>query len=616
MQGQATEEHPMSAESPSRAPLLPDDAAQAAVGGLRLEAAPDIAGQAGSPEAMRQLREAIANLRALGVEAFLRHSVAAIQAEKAQEAAQWALKALERDNRCGMAWYCLAIARERASDFKSSLQCYESALALCPDHVEIANSLGRLAYRMGNGDVAEKLFRLYLQRYPNTYEPSNNLACCLRDQHRYGEAIEVLRNAIEVDPKNPVLWNTLGSVLTDQGEFDGAFTFFNEALRLNEGYAKARYNRALAKLSMGDPQDALADCDEALKGRMSEHEQAVMNLARATMLIAQGRLEEGWDAYQARLSHHASDPLSFLIDAPEWAPRTQIEGRTLLVFGEQGLGDEVLFASLIPDLIEALGPEGRLILAVEPRLVDLFRRSFPAARIEAYGTYKIDTRTVRMAPFLAKGEHIDAWAPLGALLRRFRPDVASFPDRPRFLIADPTRVAHWREVLKTAPPGPKVGILWKSLKLDGARLRYFSPFDYWRPILASPGVTFVNLQYGDSAAETAQAMREQGVQLWRPPGIDLKDDLDDLAALTLAVDLVVAPANATSNIAAACGAPVWLISTPGAWPKLGTDRYPWYPTVRVFDPPAFNDWTPVMEHIARELAGAFGGDGTPVTPPG
>jgi hypothetical protein len=339
----------------------------------------------------------------------------------------------------------------------------------------------------------------------------------------------------------------------------------------------------------------------------------MMNLARSTMLIAMGRLEEGWEAYEARLSHHYFDATLYAADWPKWTPDMDLGGKTLLVFAEQGLGDEVLFANLLPDVIEALGPGGRLILGVEPRLVDLFRRSFPRARVDAHITHTIDARTVRRAPFLTAEDQIDAWAPMGALLRRFRKSVASFPDRPSFLTADPQRVAHWRDVIKSAPPGPKIGLLWKSLKLDGARLRYFSPFDQWRAVLATPGAVFVNLQYGDSGAETAQAARELGVQLWRPPGIDLKDELDDLAALTLALDLVIGPANATTNIAAACGAPVWLISTPGAWPKLGTERYPWYPAVRVFNPPAFNDWGPVMDEVAQELTAAFPDDGTPVT---
>ncbi len=576
-----------------------------AFGGARLQAEPAVEGQVGSPQAMQRLHAAIAHLQTLNVEPLLRQSIAAIQAENAQEAAEWAIKALQRDERCGMAWYCLAIAREKAGDFRGSLQCYESALALSPDHIDIANNLGRLAYRMGMRDLAEKFFRVYLQRHPNAYEPSNNLASCLRDQHRYGEAIEILSAAIQADPTIPLLWNTLGTVLTDQGEFESSLTFFNEALRLDEGFVKARYNRATAKLSLGDPQGALIDCDEALKGVMADHERTMMNLARSTMLIATGRLQEGWDAYGARLSHHYFEALLYAVDYPAWTPETELSGKTLLVFAEQGLGDEVLFANLLPDVIEALGPDGHLILAVEERLVDLFRRSFPKARIEAHATHTIDARTVRRALFLTEHDKVDCWAPLGSLLRRFRPSLEAFPERASFLTADPERVAHWRGALGAAPAGPKIGVLWKSLKLDGARLRYFSPFDYWRPVLATPGAVFVNLQYGDSSQEATRAALEMGVELWRPPGIDLKDDLDDLAALTLALDLVIGPANATTNIAAACGAPVWLISTPGAWPKLGTERYPWYPTVRVFTPPAFNDWTPVMEHIARELALAF-----------
>jgi ADP-heptose:LPS heptosyltransferase len=112
----------------------------------------------------------------------------------------------------------------------------------------------------------------------------------------------------------------------------------------------------------------------------------------------------------------------------------------------------------------------------------------------------------------------------------------------------------------------------------------------------------VNLQYGDCAAELTQAEAELGVSIRQPAGIHLKDDLDDVAALSAALDLVIGPANATSNIAAACGAPVWLISTPGAWPRLGTDRYPWYPTVRVFGAPAYGDWAPVMAEVAEALA--------------
>jgi ADP-heptose:LPS heptosyltransferase len=120
-------------------------------------------------------------------------------------------------------------------------------------------------------------------------------------------------------------------------------------------------------------------------------------------------------------------------------------------------------------------------------------------------------------------------------------------------------------------------------------------------VLTAPGVTFVNLQYGDATVELAEAKARLGVDIRQPPGIDLKDELDEVAALACALDLVIGPANATTNIAAACGAPVWLVSTPGAWPKLGTERYPWYPSARVFSAPAYNDWAPVMFEVGEAL---------------
>ncbi|HEY4031868.1 MAG TPA: tetratricopeptide repeat protein [Caulobacteraceae bacterium] len=599
----------MSARRPSRASASALAISPGALGAetsaapARPRLAPGMAGQAGSADAMRRLAAALAELKAMAVQPFLEQAVAALRAEDHRTAATWATRALEQDERSGMGWYCLAIAQEKAGDFKTSLQCYEAALQLAPEHDEIASNLARLAYRMGMKDIAEQLLAGYLAKHPGEIEAANNLACCQRDAHRYGEAIETLRPAIEANPGNSLLWNTLGTVLTDQGDFESALPFFDEALRLDETFVKARYNRSTAKLQLGDPQAALVDCEDALGGRMADHERAMMQLARSTMLIARGRLEEGWPAYEARLSHHYPDGTHFLIDRPRLGPDDDLRGKTLLLIGEQGLGDEVLFANLLPEAIEALGPDGHLVLAVEKRLISMFERAYPQIEVGPHVTYDVDARTVRVTPFVGDMERIDLWAPIASLLPRLRPTVQAFPPRPAYLAADPVRVAHWKGVLEAeAPAGVKVGVLWKSLKLEGARLRYFSPFEAWAPVLTTPGVTFVDLQYGDTAAETEYARERFGVQLWRPPGLDLKDDLDDVAALACALDLVLGPANATSNIAAACGAPVWLISTPGAWPKLGTERYPWYPTMRVFTPPGSRRWDAVMDEIASELA--------------
>jgi len=563
--------------------------------------APDL-GDGAQPAALAKLEGAIAELKALAVVPLLRRALDAIRADDARAGAEWALKALQQDERSGWGWYLLAVARERAGDFANSLKAYQAALTLLPDQSEVANDLGRLAYRMGMKDVAEQLFRRYLTARPDCLEAINNLACAVRDQGRSADAIEILRDAIKLNPADPQLWNTLGTVVCEQGDVSAAMTFYEEAMRLDPGFAKARYNRGNASLALGDLDAALADCEAAMAAASAEDDRLMMQLARSTIRIAQGRIGEGWDDYEARLDPRFAGVTLFLIDAPLWTPGTALTGKTFVLMGEQGLGDEVLFANMIPDILEALGPDGRLILAVEPRLVTLFERSFPAAEVVGHATYAVQGRIYRGAPSLDGRKDIDLWAPMASPLRQFRRDLASFPVRHGFLTADPARVAHWRRELSAAPAGPKVGVLWKSMKLDAGRQRYYSPFQLWAPVLATPGVSFVNIQYGDCAAELEWAERELGVRLWTPPGIDLKNDLDDVAALTCALNLTLGFANATSNIAAACGAPTWIISVPGAWTRLGTDRMPWYPHARIFLPPAFGRWEETMAEAAAAIA--------------
>ena len=559
----------------------------------------EASGQAGSKDALARLNDAVSELRALAIQPLLQDAVAALQADDFQRGGDLAIKALEMDERNGFGWYLLAIARERAGDFASSVRCYESALNLIPDHAEVANDMGRLAYRMGMKETAEKLFLHYLSSHPTSHEGANNLACALRDQLRFAEAIEILKPAIAAHPTNALLWNTLGTVVGEEGDPRMSVTFFDEALTHDPAFAKARYNRGNARLVLGDLDGALDDCQTALTGSMSEDERLMMLLSRSTIRLARGEIAAGWEDYEVRLEPAFADVTHFMIEAPRWTPETDLAGKTLLLLGEQGLGDEVMFANILPDVLEALGPSGKLLIAVEPRLVGLFQRSFPTAEVGAHSTWNVDGHTVRGAPFVGDHARLDLYAPIASLLRRFRASVAAYPDRPGFLTPDPDRVAWWKTQI---PAGPTVGLLWKSLVQAGARHRFYSPFEQWKPVLAVPGVTFVNLQYGDCAAELEAARRELGVDIWNPPGIDLKKDLDDVAALCCALDLVMGPSNASSCLAGACGAPLWLLSTTGSWPLLGTDHYPWYPQARVFRPPTLGQWDPAMQAMAGALA--------------
>ena len=212
---------------------------------------------------------------------------------------------------------------------------------------------------------------------------------------------------------------------------------------------------------------------------------------------------------------------------------------------------------------------------------------------------KFDTlfRTVDLGD---PGPPIDFWTPVASLFRRFRPALSSFPRDGGFLVPDPRRVAHWRQVLKESGPGPYVGVLWKSMNMGGSRQRHYSPLELWNPILEMRGVRFINLQYAD-AEEDLAAAKARGIDIWTPPGIDLKLDLDGLAALCAALDVVMGPSTATTNIAGAVGARVLLSASPGWWTGFGSDQAPCYPSARVFHAQQFGAWEPVMQQMADAL---------------
>lgn len=574
------------------------------------------AGDAASPAAIRRLSHALADTRGPNAKAQkkaveqLKAAVASIRIGDYQAASKRAMAILQTDERNGLAWHVLAIAREKAGALSEALNAYDAALRILPEDANIAHDLARLAQRLGHLDIAEKLLLKFLSVEPGHIEGTNNLACVLRDQKRYDEAIERLRDLIGIEPTSPTLWNTLGTVLSDQGRMGESLPFFDEALRLDDGFAKARYNRANVLQPLGEPERALADLDWALPGAETPYENAMMRMARAMLLMGMGRLKEGFDAYEVRLDPEMPEAMRVVVDAPRWDPATEdIRGKRLLVVGEQGIADEMVFGTCLPDVIEAVGPEGKVFIAVEPRLVDLYQRSFPAAVVGGHRAVRIEGRLHRYCPFMEEvGERegkADAWVPMAALLAQYRTEITAFPDREGYLTPDPEKIARWKGELEALGPGFKVGLHWKSLILTGVRARYFSSFERWKPVLTTPGCVMVNLQCGDVSEDLAAA-EAAGVRIWTPP-MNLKDDLDDLAALSCALDLVVGPGIAGTNIAAAVGARTWLIHAPDDWHLLGTDRYPFYPRVRTFATGGFDGWPRAIEQVRAALEAEVSG---------
>ncbi|HKQ10644.1 MAG TPA: tetratricopeptide repeat protein [Rhizomicrobium sp.] len=519
------------------------------------------------------------------------------------KAGQWALKATDIDSGNSKAFHVLAMALERMGHQHKALITYERAFELDPEDPELLINLGLTAWNLKLTDGAKKMFQLYIAACPDSPLGYNNLGSVLSDLGDQETAIETLRAAIFRMPGEAILWNSLATVLAENGRADESLTFYEEAARLAPNFARAYHNLGYAYQHISQLDNALIAYDKALELVVDPAERIETLHSRSICLIGLGKVEEGFREYEIRNNERFRGYFHHMIDAPRWHGE-DVRGKKLLLVGEQGLGDELLFSNILPDAQAAVGDSGKLQICVDPRLIPLYRRSYPKAEV---GTYDDRTliddngqKALRLIPFASKGNKPDFWAPMGSALQYYRKSLADFPHKP-FLMPDPARVAVYKEKL-AALPGKKIGICWRSMLVSGKRAKYFSPIDAWGTLLQTPGITFVNLQYGDSAPEIARAKEKFGVQIHQVEGLDLKDDIDGTAALCLALDLVVSAPTAAAHTAASVGAEVWFLAVGLGWPQLGTAEYPWHAKTRVYWPEKFGDWDAVMPRYAADLA--------------
>lgn len=512
-----------------------------------------------------------------------------------------ALEATRLDPKDAQACHTLALALEGLGELHKALLMYERAMQLDPKDPEVYLNLGLIAWKLRMLEGAEKFFRLHISMCPESHLGYNNLGGVLRDQTRFDDAIEILRGAIYRFPDKAELWNTLGTVAMEQGSIAEAQVFYQEALRLDPKLARAYHNIAYVLSHTGDLHDAIRHYDKAL-ALMGEHPDAIeSHHARALCLVGLGQLKDGFEEWEVRHDPRFRGSFLYAIQAPRWQGEP-LSGKRLMVMGEQGLGDEIMFSNAYPDLIRAVGTEGALYITCDSRLIPLFQRSFPNAEVGPYENKRHNGKGVRCVPWLAARPPIDFFTTCGSTLRFLRTEIASFPTDKPHLLPDHQRVAFWRKRLEALGPGPYIGLCWRSMVVTGTRAKYFSPLDEWGPVLARKDARFVNLQYGDCASDLERTQARFGTEIHSFADLDLKNALDDNAALCAALDLVISAPTAAGALAGAVGTEVWLLTIGTVWPALGTDRFPWFIKSRVMSPKRYADWPELMARVGEELS--------------
>jgi len=559
-------------------------------------------------DALAKLEELAEDLHALSSRRksnrLIRLGLKAWREGRIETAGRAALKATQYDEANAKAYQLLGLYLERMGYTHKALVTYERGLEIDPGNPDLMLNIGGTAWTMKLYEGAAKMFRLYIAARPDEPHGYNNLANTLSDMGKLDEAIETLRQAIYRMPEQPILWNALGTILTENGRVRESFVFFNEAIRLEPDFGRFHHNLGHAYLHAGLLAEGLEAYDRALELCVDPADILEMKHSRSMCLIGMGRLEEGFTAHEIRLDPHFRTYAHHAVNAHYWAGE-DLAGKKILIIGEQGLGDEIMFANVLPDLARDVGPNGKLMIAIDERMIPLFQRSFPQALVGTFADRAwVDEngkKALRLVPF-AEGENApDSWALMASPLGKYRKHLEDFPHQ-AFLKPDPERVSEFRAKLAEGGPGLKVGICWRSMLMSSNRAKFYSALDMWGPILKTPGVRFINLQYGDCQEELARGEEMHGVKIEVMEGLDLKNDIDGAAALSAALDLMISAPTASAALAAAVGTETWFMTATRGWPELGTEEYPWYRKSRCFHPADFGAWQDIIPQVAAALA--------------
>jgi tetratricopeptide (TPR) repeat protein len=457
----------------------------------------------------------------------------------------------------------IAAAIERAARLYQAGNL-DGAQALCEDilradahHFYALHLLATIAALRGEHEECVRLASRALQVDPRHTEVLANRGASLRALRRYDEALADYDRALAIAPRSATTLNNRGVTLAALGRHREAVECYDQALAIDADYARARYNRALSRLMLGD-------------------------------------FRNGWTDYEWRWAggEQPSGPRPFKV--PAFSEADFGKGHRVALWTEQGLGDELLFSTLVAELA-ARGES--FALEVDRRLVAPFRRAHPQWEIAAKGAS--DEAFARCDRQLALGS-------LGRLLRNTR---EAFAGQPRALLAaDASRAAAYRERL--AAPGVRVvGISWRTFqpkKRTFYELTKSAPLAAFAPLSHERGLRLLDLQYGDTAAERAAFQRDGG-ELHRLDELDLFEDLDGLLAAIEACDVVVTTSNVTAHLAGAIGKRTLLVYLSGIAPFHYWAPGPggaglWYPSVRIVSGPSMDTWARCLGTVQEILA--------------
>ena len=480
----------------------------------------------------------------------------------------------------------LALREHQAGRLAQAEQLYRQILQANPYHADGLHLLGVLVSQKGRDDLAVSFIERAIAVKPGVAAFHNNLGFSYHALKRWDDAEAEYFQAIQLQPDFAMAHNNLGNVYRSQGNAQKAANCYRQAVQLQPDYPEANGNLGVVLQEQGQREEALACYEQALR---LNPENAETRLNRAMLLLGLGNFEEGWAEFEWRW--RTKDMPGYGIKQPRW-DGSPLDGRTIFIYAEQGLGDTLQFVRYL-HLVKKAG--GRVILECQVPLLKLLA-NLPW----------VDQLVGRGEPLPT----FDVHAPLLSLPGIFQTTLASIPADVPYLQADPKLTEHWRKVLAVSNVNPpdtgrdlKVGVSWQG--------NPGKPFDFHRSIAVAqfgrlanvPGVQLISLQKGPGTGQLAALAEPFPLRDLSPCLDESSGAFMDTAAVMKNIDLVISSDTAVPHLAGALGVPVWValpLASDWRW-LVRREDCPWYPTMRLFRQTKYGDWDSVFLRIADEL---------------
>jgi len=491
-----------------------------------------------------------------------------------EEASRLLRRWIARDPNAPGAHNNLGIALNGLNRPADAVTHLEKAIELEPRRPETHYNLGRAQQSLGRQAQARQCYERAIALRPDYAEANNTLAMLLAPQDPE-RALACFRRAIAARPAYPDAHNNMGILLQDLGHHEEAVASYREALALKPDHADAYNNLGLSLRELNRHEEAIA-CFELAQAIKPDHVDAHVN--EALVRLALGDYATGWKKYPWRLLTANFSKGKKRPAQPLWLGQWDISGKTILLHGEQGLGDTIQFARFVAP-VARLG--GKVILAVQRPLTALMASLQGASVVRGQGD--------PVPPF-------DAFCPLPSLPLAFKTTLATIPSDVPYLSAPADRLAKWRPIID-ALPRPRVGLMWT--RGGSPRDVRSMPLRLLLPLLELRHIQFVALQKEVPDFETA-LLQSTGMPTFLG---DQLADLADTAAIVAMLDLVITIDTSIAHVAGALGKPMWVLlpfSADWRWLRHRRDS-PWYPTARLFRQPAPGDWQAVVAQVATAL---------------